>query len=311
MGEDISLHGIIDIGSNTIRLAIYAIRGDQVDMLMKKKHTVGLASYLQDGVMQQAGIDKAVEILGEYRSFLESFRIGNVTAFTTAALRNAKNSREAVGEIEARVGFPIQVISGDEEAELDFIGALHGLSEDSGIMADIGGGSTEIVCFHQRKIAKKVSLPMGSLMFHSRYSKDILPDEKECEVMAWEARKVLSGASEFHDVSHGRICGIGGTFKGAVALHNAMFSIGSENKRMGVDRMREIIRRFQRDLGTEDIALLMKTVPERMHTLLPGLVIAEVLATHFGSDTILYSDSGMREGYIYDRILQNTYPRGK
>ena len=61
------LHGIIDIGSNTIRMAIYLIEGSHIEMLMKKKHTVGLAAYLKDGVMQQRGIDKAVEILGEFR----------------------------------------------------------------------------------------------------------------------------------------------------------------------------------------------------------------------------------------------------
>ena len=51
------LYGMIDIGSNTVRMAIYRIEGTHVEMLMKKKHTVGLAAYLRDGVMQQQGID--------------------------------------------------------------------------------------------------------------------------------------------------------------------------------------------------------------------------------------------------------------
>lgn len=299
------LHAIIDIGSNTIRMAIYEIEGDHVEMLMKKKHGVGLASYLKDGAMQQAGIDKAAEILQEFRSFLESFRIRNVTAFTTAALRNATNSREAVEEIGRRTGIPVRVISGEEEAELDFIGAVHALTEDSGIIADIGGASTEIVFFRQRNIAKKVSLPMGSLMLHAKYSTDLLPSSEECERMRGEAERVLGEAVDFHDVFHGRICGIGGTFKGAVALHNAVFSLDASNTQMGMEGIRELLGRFPREkvLGTQDVALLMRTVPERMHTLLPGLVIADVLALRFGSDTIVYSDSGVREGYIYDRIL--------
>ena len=87
------LHGIIDIGSNTIRMAIYLIEGSHIEMLMKKKHTVGLAAYLKDGVMQQRGIDKTVEILNEFQAFLLSFQITEIAAFTTAALRNAKNSK--------------------------------------------------------------------------------------------------------------------------------------------------------------------------------------------------------------------------
>ncbi|MBQ6131750.1 MAG: exopolyphosphatase, partial [Selenomonadaceae bacterium] len=69
------LYAMIDVGSNTIRMAIYEIDGDRVEMLMKRKHTVGLASYVRDGVMQRQGIDKVVEIIGEYRHFLDDFGI--------------------------------------------------------------------------------------------------------------------------------------------------------------------------------------------------------------------------------------------
>ena len=158
------LYGMIDIGSNTVRMAIYRIEGTHVEMLMKKKHTVGLAAYLKDGVMQKQGIDKAVEILKEFRAFLLSFNITHVVAFTTAALRNAKNSAAAVGEIERRTGLPIRVISGDEEATYDFIGATHDLSEDAGLLIDIGGASTEIVSYSSDKIEQKISLPIGLLI---------------------------------------------------------------------------------------------------------------------------------------------------
>ena len=96
------IHGIIDIGSNTIRMAIYDIKGQQIDFLMKKKHMVGLAAYLENNVMSQAGIDKVCEVLFEFKAFLEIFHISNVDAFTTAALRNCKNSQEAVAEIIRR-----------------------------------------------------------------------------------------------------------------------------------------------------------------------------------------------------------------
>ena len=299
------LHGIIDIGSNTIRMAIYEISGESIDMLMKKKHTVGLASYLEHGILRQEGIDRTVEILERFRSFLSSFRIGHVSAFATAALRNAGNSREAVREIERRTGISIRVISGEEEAEYGFVGATHSLAWDSGILADIGGASTEIVFFDGGTIVKKASLPMGSLMFHSKYSEDILPTAGECAKMRAEAESILRDAAELKGVSHPRICGIGGTFKGALALYRAIFSPEEGNAAMEMGNVREMLRRFRRDMeiGTREIALLMKTVPERMHTLLPGLVIADVLAGQFGSDTIIYSDSGVREGYIYSRII--------
>lgn len=299
------LHGIIDIGSNTVRMAIYLIEGSHIEMLLKKKHTVGLAGYLKDGLMQQQGIDKAVEILEEFKSFLELFRITNVSAFTTAALRNAKNSREAVGQIEARTGLTIRVITGDEEATFDFIGATRTLSSDDGLLIDIGGGSTEIVTYRSRKIEYKTSLPIGSLAFRTQYVHGLLPTLTECMQMQAAAEEVLNGAEAFAGVQVDGIAGIGGTLKGASALYNILFNQPAANNRLETKRLRTIIGNFVSDheMTQEMTIALMRAVPDRMHTIIPGLVIANVLARRFKAKVITYSDSGVREGYIYDQII--------
>ena len=298
------IHAIIDIGSNTVRMAIYQIEQGRIELLMKKKHMVGLASYVKNGRMQEKGIDKAVEVLQEFKAFLMSFKIQEITAFTTAALRNAQNSVEAVQAIEKRTGINIRVISGDEEATFDFIGATHNLQEASGLLIDIGGASTEIVVYEHHEIVKKISLHMGSLAFHTKYVEDILPSQEEIADMRAEAERILSEAPEFAAVSHVHICGIGGTFKGALSLYNALYAHRG-NKDIEAAKLRKIIARFNRSHGVnqQDTILLMKTVPERMHTIIPGLVIADVLARRFGSEKITFSDSGVREGYIYDQII--------
>ena len=90
------LQAMIDIGSNTIRMAVYEINGNHTMQVMKRKHTVGLSAYVMDGVMQEEGIRRAAEVVSEYRDFLAGIGVENVVAFTTAALRNAKNSAESV-----------------------------------------------------------------------------------------------------------------------------------------------------------------------------------------------------------------------
>lgn len=299
------LYGMIDIGSNTVRMAIYRIEGTHVEMLMKKKHTVGLAAYLRDGVMQQQGIYKAVEILKEFRAFLLAFNITHVVAFTTAALRNAKNSAAAVGEIERRTGLPIRVITGDEEATYDFIGATHDLNEDAGLLIDIGGASTEIVSYSAGKIEQKISLPIGSLAFRTKYVHGMLPTKAECEAMREEAEATLGAATAFADVREASIAGIGGTFKGATALYNALYEKPIDNVKMEAARLKALIERFTDEHGINEAitAMLMKTVPDRIHTVIPGLIIAEVLAARFHCKEITYSDSGVREGYIYSEVL--------
>ena len=299
------LHGIIDIGSNTIRMAVYLIEGGHFEQLMKRKATVGLASYVEDGIMQPEGIDKAVETLLEYKKFLYCFKINQVTAFTTAALRNAKNSSQAVGEIEHRTGIKIQVISGDEEATLDFIGATHSLNNSSGLLIDIGGGSTEIVTYRDRQIQYKTSLPIGSLGFAKKYVSGILPTMQECMEMHGEAEATIGAAVDFMTISEAEIVGIGGTFKGACALNNELFNLPAVNRRLETKNIRTLISNFVSDMGmTQKMAItLMRSVPERLNTIIPGLIIASVLSRRFQSHWITYSDSGVREGYIYDRII--------
>ena len=300
------IHGIIDIGSNTIRMAIYDIKGQQIDFLMKKKHMVGLAAYLENNVMSQAGIDKVCEVLFEFKAFLEIFHITNVDAFTTAALRNCKNSQEAVAEIIRRTGIHVEVISGDMEAQYDFAGAVHNIKEQDGVLADIGGASTELVAFQNGQIVDKISLPMGSLAFRTKYCSSVLPNEFEVRLMEEQAKKILAGAEAFASIRCRMMLGIGGTFKGTRALYNGIYNFDKKNLLMEAGALEKMIQHFSQleEIGYEDAVLLMKQVPDRINTIVPGMVIAKVLTEHFQCQQITYSDSGVREGFIYTHLVK-------
>ncbi len=301
------LYAVIDIGSTTIRMAIYQIEGSHLELVHKRKHTVGLASYIKDGAMQQSGIDKACEILSSFKSFLTSFSIKHVSAFTTAALRNAANSREAVAQIIERTGIDLHVVSGDQEATYDFIAATHDLSYKDGFIVDIGGASTELIRFTDGEIRQKTSLPIGSLALHTKYCHDFLPTSEEIAEMAAEAHNIIAGAAEFQNVHHAEICGIGGTCKGAHLLYNEMFSQPSDNDVIPADKIPEMISHFtrgSREFNDRDITILLKTVPDRLHTIVPGMVIADQIARTINAHAITYKDAGMREGFLYTHVLK-------
>lgn len=300
------IHGIIDIGSNTVRMAIYDIKGEQIDFLMKKKHMVGLAAYLKDNVMSKAGIDKVCEVLAEFKSFLEIFHITHIAAFTTAALRNCQNSEEAVGEIIRRTGIQVEIISGDMEAQYDFVGAIHNIEERSGVLADIGGASTELVAFEDGSIVNKISLPMGSLGFRTKYCSSVLPNEFEVRLMEEKAERILAEAVDFANLRCPMLLGIGGTFKGTCALYNGMYNADKKNLVMESGAIGEMIVHFARlqEIGYDDAVLLMTRVPDRINTVVPGMVIAKVLTEHFQCQKVTYSDSGVREGFIYTHLVK-------
>ena len=298
------LHAIIDIGSNTIRMAVYQIEGRQFSLLMKRKHTVGLAGYLENGRLVRAGIEKTVKILRGFTSFINTFRIPHVHAFATAALRSAVNSRAAVGEIARRTGVQVCIISGDEEAMYDFIGATQNIAHADGIMIDIGGGSTEIVSFAGRAMQGRWSLPLGSLAMSKAHVAGLLPTREECRTIAAAVRSMLDEVPAVRDLRARHMVGMGGVLSSASRMH-ALLHPEETPRLLPADTLPQMIAMFGsgRPLTEADTAVLLRAAPDRLHNIVPGMIIASVLAETFAAADIRYSDSGVREGYIWKEII--------
>ncbi|WP_196590782.1 exopolyphosphatase [Pectinatus frisingensis] len=299
------LYAVIDIGSSTIRMAIYNIEYGKIEMLTKKKHLIGLAGYVKNNLMQQQGIDKACDSLNEFRDFLVDFHIKNVSAFATAAIRNVKNSRAVVDELQKRTGIAIRVITGDEEAAFDFIGVMHGVDVPTGLIIDVGGGSTELIYYIDKNIEKKISLPLGALSLHTDFVEDFLPSSAEVNDMERYVTDALKKADGFTVPPAPYICGIGGTIKSMRILYNHLFQCNDDNMMLKTADFITMIKKYMRDTAVQekDIIMLLKSVPDRLQTIVPGMVIIDIICRYFQAEQLTYSDTGMREGYIYDQII--------
>lgn len=304
------MYGIIDIGSNTIRLAIYEIQGQTLELLLKKKFMTGLAAYVQHSVMSEQGVDKAVDALLDFKRMLANFRIENVCAFATAALRNVNNSAWAVSEIERRTGISIDLISGTEEAFLDFVGATHEMPVGDGILVDIGGGSTELVVYRNQQILEMMSLPVGSLNLYTAHVENLFPTPTErCKIQDQVRHELKSSLGASFEKQQS-ICGIGGTLRATGKLHNAVYDLAEDHVEMtvaAVHDLYQILTEQAHEDGmplTKNLDLMLKVVPERVRTVLPGMIVLETIADFIGGERIRISSSGVREGYIYERVLK-------
>ena len=104
-------YGIIDIGSNMIRLSVYEYIDNELKLLINKKVMAGLAGHVEDGVLSQRGIKKAIDALLEFKELVSNFDLQDIYPFATASLRNVSNAIEATKIIQDETGFKIDLIS--------------------------------------------------------------------------------------------------------------------------------------------------------------------------------------------------------
>lgn len=304
------IQAIIDIGSNSIRLAIYKIdESKEIKLLMNKKEIARLAAYVINGVMTTEGIDKACYILSEFKNLLDNLQINNVISFATAAIRNARNSDEVVRCIENNTGLKIIVLSGNEEARLGFLGAIKDIKNEHGVIVDIGGGSTEIVVYNNCEIKYAFSLPIGALNLTKLYVKGILPNKEECMAIEKAVLNEINKEQYLFSDKNIVIGGIGGTVRGACKIYNYLFKLMDYNKNIKADKIKEIIDLLVEDntdsfISKKTLHLVLNTVPERVETIVTGMVILNTLINYFHSELVILSESGVREGYIDKYILK-------
>ena len=162
----------VDLGSNSFRLQIARVEGDQLYMLDGLREPVHLAAGLTaDKYLDAEAQQRALAALGRFAERLRDLPREAVRTVGTNSLRVAKNAADFIPQAEHALGFPIEVIAGREEARLIYLGVAHGLpqSQDNRLVIDIGGGSTEFIIGNGLTPLKLESLYMGCVSYSLRF----------------------------------------------------------------------------------------------------------------------------------------------
>lgn len=295
------LHGIIDIGSNTIRLNVYRVEDEKVNVVVSKKEILGLISYVKKGKLTGKGVKKLVADLKEMKDLLDLLNIESYHFFATASLRNIKNSAEVTQIIRDRVGIEVDVLSSEEEGELSFYGSLATIKEDNGILFDLGGGSVELVLFQDKKITEKRSIPVGSLKMFDEYVSQMIPTREEGEQIKERVHQELEKTGLKETIPY--MCGVGGALRAVKHL-----LVDLELKKPKEDLMDvKLLKQLETELKHNDKPTYNKILhvkPARIHTLVPALLITDELTTYFGCEKLQVSKYSIREGYLYRKVLK-------
>lgn len=156
--------GVIDIGSNSVRLVVYegAIRAPAP--IFNEKVLAGLGRMVAStGRLGDDAVERALHALTRFRAINRLLDVKTVRAIATAACREAANGAEFIRRAELAAGVKIEILSGEQEAQLAAYGILMGCHEPDGFAGDLGGGSLEIIDIQKSSLADAVTLPLGGL----------------------------------------------------------------------------------------------------------------------------------------------------
>jgi exopolyphosphatase/guanosine-5'-triphosphate,3'-diphosphate pyrophosphatase len=156
--------GIVDIGSNSIRLCVYDLAHRVPVPLFNEKGVCALGRGLgASGRLNPEGVEAARAVVGRFVALCRAMEVDQLDILATAAVRDASDGAAFVAELEQRYGIDIKVLSGGQEAKMAAMGVLCGSPDADGIVADLGGGSLELVTVQDRRPGRHVTMPLGLL----------------------------------------------------------------------------------------------------------------------------------------------------
>jgi exopolyphosphatase/guanosine-5'-triphosphate,3'-diphosphate pyrophosphatase len=299
---------IVDVGSNTTRLYIAeladgVITAEPVRLSRVTRLGAGVDA---SGRLADDALDREYAVLAEYRDVLQrDAKLSEAIAIMTSAVRDASNGPDFARTVKERFGIRAQILTGDEEARLTYLGAtsddLHSPTPEQGptLVCDIGGGSTEFVIGHGGQLDFHVSTQAGVVRQADRHLTDDPPTAAELEAVATDVRATFEAAvPERWRKGIGRALGVAGTPTQLAAIAQSLVPYDPERVH-GYMLTREAIDEIFRRLRTMTLAERKQVPgihPDRANVTLPGIGILQEVMRLFNLDAIEVSEHDILRG---------------
>ncbi|HEX9180124.1 MAG TPA: exopolyphosphatase [Burkholderiales bacterium] len=292
----------VDLGSNSFRLQVARVVGNQLYELDSLREPVRLAAGLgPDKRLDDESQAGALDCLKRFGERLRGLPPHAVRAVGTNTLRVAKNAPQFLRRAQAALGFPIEVIAGREEARLIYVGVAHELpaSDEKRLVMDIGGGSTEFIIGTRFKPHKMESLYMGCVSFSLRYfpgGRISKSNMKQAEIAARSELQTIT--AEFSNGEWERAFGSSGTVR---AIGEILEFIGVEAGAITRDGLREL-RDILLRAGDTDHLDLPGVRSDRAPILPGGFAILHSAFSELGIERMTPASGALRQGVLYDLL---------
>lgn len=296
----------VDLGSNSFRLSIgRVVQQDgnaQIYAIDRLKESVRLAAGLNnDKVIEDEAIQRAITVLKRFGERLQGFHPNRVRAVATNTFRIARNVDQILPLAEEALGFPIEVISGQEEARLIFSGITNELppSGNNRLMIDIGGGSTEVIIGRGFQPLHTSSLYMGCVSYTRRFFPDGIITEARMQEAQIAARRELEAISKrYRKTGWQEAYGSSGTAKGLIAV---LQEGGMSKKGITLEGLEKLKDKLIRD-GKVIMSELPGLKHDRSLVLAGGLAIMMAAFKELKIKAMGPGEGALRVGVLYDLL---------
>lgn len=298
----------IDIGTNSV-LMLVAERGlNRLTVIEERQRVPRLGKNVdRERNLHPDSQKRVINVIKEYKDELikiDPILITKTIVTATSAVRDASNREEFLRKVESETGWPVRVLSGDEEATTTYKGALQVLDvEESSryVILDIGGGSTEVATGTGFNYEEGFSMDMGSVRFSERYLNTPLPDDKMIETLRYNIRALLETypipGKPFH------LVGVAGTVTSMAAIQMSLQQYlpqlinGYYLSKIEIEKFISEFSQMRPEEIEKQYPVFLKG---RGDVILAGLLILEECLEWYSEDGIIVTTGGIRHGILAD-----------
>ena len=295
----------IDIGTNTILLLIAKVESGKIHPLFEIETVARLGEGVQkNGLLLKEAMERSLQTLAQYLKRCQEWEVQKIFAAGTSALREAKNSEDFLKLVKEKLDLSIEVISGEEEAQLSFLAVAEDLQEreKSILVVDVGGGSTEFILGKGDQIKQWISLPLGSVRFTEEFLRSDPVQEEE-----WGAleRKILEHLAAIpHSPEPPSMVAVGGTATTLASVEQGLEDFVAEKIHHFVLK-RETLKNqifLYRSKTIEERKKIPGLPKARADVILAGGTILYLAMEELHCPSVLISCHGVRYGLLYKKL---------
>lgn len=306
---------VIDIGSNSIRLLAVELIGNRAwKVLAEERSMTRLAHGLADtGRIAAGALAMSADAITRFNAIAESVGVEKPRAFATAAVREASNREEFVALVRERAGLRIELVSAADEGRLTYrsAGRVYDLTHGWAAVADIGGGSLEVVLSRDGVMTSNVSMPLGAVRLTEQFGGAARCAREEFREMRRHIGRVIEETVEPSRIPPGMFVGCGGTCTTILTLASAARGVFVERNSpalrsagsVGQGEIKRMIATL-RETTLEERLRLPGLPPDRADIAVAGFTVIERLMARLGAAHMYAHPGGFREGLLLRMIEQ-------